>query len=55
MREEAARMVGDQAATAEADEEAGVVVGETRRASHKNGKNVTGKKMKSIIRCRNWE
>ena len=41
MREEAARMVGDQAATA--DEEAGVVVGETCRASQKNGKNVTGK------------
>jgi hypothetical protein len=37
MCEEAARMVGGQAATA--DEEAGVVVGETRRASQKNGKN----------------
>jgi hypothetical protein len=36
MREEAARMVGDQAATA--DEEAGVVVGETCRASQMNGK-----------------
>jgi hypothetical protein len=36
-------MVGDQAATA--DEEAGVVVGETCRASQKNGKNVTGKKV----------
>ena len=52
MREEAARMVGDQAAV---DEEAGVVVGETCRASQKNGKNVTGKKLRSRSRCRNWE
>jgi hypothetical protein len=36
MREEAARMVGNQAATS--NEEEGVVVGETCRASQKNGK-----------------
>ena len=41
MREEAARMVGDQAAV---DEEAGVVVGETFRASQKNVKNLTEEK-----------
>ena len=45
--------IGDQAATA--DEEAGVVVGETCRASQKNGKTVTGKKLRSRSRCRNWE
>ena len=41
MREEAARMVGDQAAV---DEEAGVVVGETCRASQKNLKYLTEEK-----------
>jgi len=45
--------VGYQAATA--DEEAGVVVGETCRAYQKNGKNVTGKKLRSRSLCRNWE
>ena len=45
--------VGYQAATA--DEEVGVVVGETCRAYQKNGKNVTGKKLKSRSLCRNWE